>query len=373
MDPKKPIITPDNLDQFVGSIADIYRSLEDDLFMMVAKRLKNPRPVLDDIDYVLQWQAEKMQELRMLNQETIKRLSKATGLAESQIRKAIEDVGFATIDSVDDELSYQFKPKPIPPHINIILSAYVNQVFREIDNYVNQTLITTNFGEGTVSKMYRNIVEETTAKVLAGTSTINKAVAETVTKWSNKGIQTGFVDKGGHIWTLERYAETVVRSTVNRTYNELRISRMDEYGVDLVLVSTVPDPRPACSHIQGKVACIKRPQENHSKYPSIYEFGYGTPGGLRGVNCRHMFYPYIDGVNVNNQPQYDEATMKRNREISQKQKYYERQIKKAERSLKLAEEIGDPDTINRYRKLVGSRRLRLREFKEENRIKYVRP
>src|SRR5690625_7480979 len=119
-------------------------------------------------------------------------------------------------------------------------------------NFVKQTLITTNFGEGTVTRMYRKIVEETTGKVLSGLKTTNKAIAETVVEWSRRGISTAFVDRGGNIWNLERYAETVIRSTVNRTYNELRMSRMEDYDVDLVLVSALPDPRDICSHKIGR-------------------------------------------------------------------------------------------------------------------------
>lgn len=363
MDPKEPKITPHNLDLFTSPVSDIYRALEDEIFQMVAKRLKtNPGY---GKDHVLQWQVEKMAELRMLNQDTIKALSRTTGIAEKEIVKAIEEVGYKTIASVDSELKYAFEPLPIPNHIDTILSQFVQQTFREIDNFVNQSLITTNYGEGTVTRMYRKIVEETTGRVLAGTTTINKAVAETVIKWAEKGIETAFIDRGGHVWSLERYADTVIRSTVNRTYNELCISRMDEYGVDLVLVSALPDPREICSKIQGKVASIKNPSSN-PKYPSIYEFGYGEPGGIRGVNCRHMFYPFVEGLNVNNQPQYDEETMKRNRELSQKQRYYERQVRKAKRSLMLAEEIGDEDTIQRYKKLVRARQARLREFVNEH-------
>ena len=365
MDPKEPKITPHQLDLFTEPVSDIYRALEDEIFFMVAKRLKAPKEA--GTDYVLQWQIEKMQELRMLNQETIKALAKATGLAEKEIIKAIEEVGYRTIESVDNELKYAFEPLPIPNHIDTILATYVQQTFREIDNFVNQTLITTNYGEGTVTRMYRKIIEETTGRVLAGTTTINKAIAETVIRWSEKGLETSFVDKGGHVWSLERYADTVIRSTVNRTYNELRISRMDDYGVDLVLVSSHPDPREACAPIQGKVASTKNPSSN-PKYPSIYEFGYGTPGGLRGVNCRHMFYPYVEGLNVNNQIQYSEADMKRNRELSQKQRYYERQVRKAKRSLMLAEEIGDEETIQRYKRLVRSRQATLREFVAEHNL-----
>lgn len=363
MEPRRPKITPHQLDLFTEPVADIYRALEDEIFQMVAKRLKtNPT---HGKDYVLQWQVEKMQQLRILNTETVRELSKATGLSERKIRKAIENVGYGTIRSVDDELKGIYDPLPRPSHIDQILESYVRQTFREIDNFVNQTLITTNYGEGTVTRMYRRIVEETTGRVLAGTKTINQMVAETVIRWANRGIETAFVDRGGNVWSLERYAETVIRSTANRTYNELRMSRMQEYGVDLVLVSSLPDAREICSQIQGKVASMSG---DHPRYPSIYDYGYGTPGGIRGINCRHIFYPFIEGLSENNQPQYPQSEVQERREQVQKQRYYERQIRKAKRSLKLAEEIGDPDTIQRYRRLVRSRQARIRDFISEHNL-----
>src|SRR5690554_5379416 len=106
MDPKEPKITPHNLDLFTQPVADIYQALENEIFLKVAKRLKTNKE--HGKDYVLQWQIEKMQELRMLNQETIKALSKATGLAEKEITQAIRDVGYKTIASVDDELKFAF-------------------------------------------------------------------------------------------------------------------------------------------------------------------------------------------------------------------------------------------------------------------------
>lgn len=363
MDPKEPKITPHNLDMFTAPVADIYRALENEIFLMVAKRLKTNKE--HGKDYVLQWQIEKMQELRMLNQETIRALSKTTGLAEKEIIKAIEDVGYKTIASVDSELKYAFKQLPIPNHIDTILGQYVQQAFRELDNFVNQTLITTNYGEGTVTRMYRKIVEETTGRVLAGTTTINKAVAETVIKWADKGIETAFIDRGGNVWRLENYARTVIRSTVNRTYNELRMSRMQEYGVDLVLMSSHSHARPACAPIQGTVVSIERVPSN-PKYKSIYDYGYGEPWGVRGVNCSHIFYPYIEGVNENNQIQYDDEKAVERYELTQKQRYYERQIRKAKRSLSLAKEIGDEATIDKYKKLVRNRQAKVRSFIQEH-------
>lgn len=364
MKPRRPKITPHQLNLYTSQVTDIYRALEDEVFTMVAKRLKTP-PDLDK-DYVFEWQIDKMEQLRMLNSETVAALSEVTGVAEKEIRKTINNAGYDTIKSIDDELKGVFTQLAQPTHIDTVLETFVRQTFREFDNFVNQSLITSSMGEGTVAQMYRNIIEETTGRVLAGTQTINQAVAETAVRWSNQGLKTGFIDRGGHVWNLERYAETVIRSTVNRTYNELRMSRMQEYGVDLVLVSSLPDPRQICSEIQGQVATIKEPSENDTGYPSIYDYGYGTPGGIRGINCRHMFFPFVEGLMENNQRHYSEEEMTEGRELRQKQRYYERQIRQAKRSLKVAEEVGDEGTIQRQRKLLRNRQARAREFVKEH-------
>lgn len=358
MNPKKPKITPHQLDMYIEPVTDIYRTLEDDIFQKITKRLKTSADI--GKDGVFQWQVDKMNQLRMVNKETVKALSAATGISEKKIAEAVRNTGIDTINSIDYELSDVYEKLPMPSHIDNVLESFVKQTFRELDNFVNQTLITTNFGEGTVTNMYRKIVEETTGKVLAGTTTVNKAMSETVMRWSNKGIDTAFVDKGGHTWQLERYAETVVRSTVNRTYNELRMDRMDEYDLNLVLVSSFPDPRDICSHIQGKVASLEEDPEGD--YPSIYDYGYGTPGGIRGINCRHQFFPFVEGMNVNNQPQYDEDEMKKNRDLSQKQRYHERQIRKAKREYNIAKEGGDKDTIAAARDKLLTRQSKLRDF-----------
>ncbi len=364
MNPKRPKITPSQLSMFTEPVTDIYRALENEVFQMIAKRLKTSKDITKDT--VFQWQVDKMNQLRMVNNDTIKALSKTTGVAEKEIRKAIKDTGIITIQSVDHELKDIYPTLPQPSHIDKVLEAFVAGTFNEYNNYINQSLISTTYGTGTVAEMYRKIIEQTTAKVLSGTKTVNQAVTETIVEWSNSGLKTGFVDKGGNVWNLERYAESSIRTTVNNVYNDLRTERMEEYGLDLVLVSSLPDPRDACSHIQGNVATLKRPEENDTGYPSVYEFGYGEPWGLRGINCRHMFFPFIDGINENNQIQYSKEEMDHNRELRQKQRYYERQIRKAKQSLEIARTTGDEVSILRFKKLVRNRQAAMRDFINES-------
>lgn len=363
MKPKRPKITPAQLSIYTEPLVDIYIALEEDIFQMIAKRLKTSKDI--SRDNVFDWQVDKMNQLRLINEDTIKALSETTGLASREIRKTIRETGIISMESVDQELKDIYPTLPIPSDLDNVLESFVRQTFRELDNFVNQTLITTNFGEGSATRMYRKIVEETTGRVLAGTTTINKAVAETTIKWANKGINTSFIDKGGNVWGLERYARTVLRSTTNRTYNELRMSRMKEHGVDLVLMSSHPNARPACARIQGTVISTERNPSN-PKYDSIYNHGYGEPWGVRGINCAHMFFPFVEGLMEKNQPQYSEKEALEGFKKQQKQRYYERQIRDAKRSLKIAEEVGDKEVIQHQKKLVRNRQARMREFINES-------
>lgn len=359
----RPKITPEQLNVFTEPITDIYRALEEDVFLLIAKRLRTS----DDItsDDVLNWQMDKLKQLRLLNEDTIKALSRTTGIAEREIRQVIKNTGLATIDSVDHELKDVYAKLPKPSDIDNVLESYVSQTFREFDNFINQTLITSAFGTGTTARTYQRIIEETTAKMLTGTKNINQVVTETIVKWQDKGLASGFVDKGGNVWSVENYARTTITSTVNRTYNELRTSRMDEYDVHTVLVSSLPDPRDICSKIQGKVVSMRQPHEDTQGYPSIYDYGYGKASGIRGINCRHLLIPYIPGVNTNNQRKYSDKDMEKHREERQKQRYLERQIRKAKQHLKVAETIGDEDSILKYKQMVRRRQQNIRRFIDE--------
>lgn len=367
-----PKVTPYQLENFSIATIDIYVALENRLFELIAERLLTSPEASKD--YVLQWQIEKAAQLRILNLETVQALSEATGLARDTILETFMQAGSGIIETIDQQLLTATKMKNSPPppsDLDRIIQSYANQVFRELDNLVNQTLITTNFGEGSVARMYNRIINETTAQVLAGNTTINKAMAETITRFRQQGLKSGFVDRGGKNWTVEGYTQLVLRTTVNRAYNDLRLSRMDDFGVEFVRVSSQRDARPYCSRCQGTVLSTKQ-QSSDPQYLTIYDFGYGLPEGLRGINCRHQLYPFVPGVSENNEtPPTPEAAVKRF-EKTQQQRYYERQIRKAKESLRLAEITGEEDVINKYKKQVRDRQGKLREFISENDLPRIR-
>ncbi|MBF2440350.1 phage minor capsid protein [Listeria seeligeri] len=349
-------VTPHQLDLYTADVLDLYRALESDIFEQICKRLKAPSNV-----NILEWQLEKMAQLKMINNFTIKKVAALTNKSEEEIKQIFRDVDTDAIKSVDDELKEVFDPKPVPTDLDRITGAYAAQTFLDLNNFANQTLITTNYGTGSVSIMYQQIINETTAKVITGIKTFDQALEETIVKFADKGINSAFVDKGGHTWSIERYVATVIRSTLNRSYNELRTGRMGEYGVYTVIMSTLMDSAKRCRGCQGKILDMRPPAEAVSGYPSIYMYGYGSASGTLGANCRHSVITFIPGVSTNNQPKYETKEMQQRYKMRERQRELERRIRKTKKNVMICEELGS-EKLDHYKKLLRTQQAQMRDL-----------
>ena len=251
-----------------------------------------------------------------------------------------------------------------------MLDSMVRQTTDTLNNTINQTLLSRNYGVNPVMRTYQEILKRSTIETVTGLKTHDRAVKDAIYQQLDKGIEV-MRDKSGRAWSLEGYTRMVLTTTSNRTYNELRTKRMQEFGQVLCLMSSHPNSREACAYIQGKVVNIvptNDPNYN-DKYDSIYNHGYGEPAGTLGINCRHKLFPFTPGVNVNNMTQYNPKEAIRNGNLRQKQRYYERSIRDAKKRLKIAEELEDEQMITRTKTLISARQKKLREYiKETNKM-----
>ena len=357
------MITPHQLDLWSSNMSHLYQSLEGELIRIIAKRLKNGN------ENILDWQREKLQELHLFNKETAKVISQVTGIAESEIERMFESTGQKIVKDIDKELPYD--PKPMPTDLDNIMKAYHDQVWSDINNYVNQTLLSTNFGYGTAtSHMYNEIINKTVAAFNSGLFTFDEALERTIQSWAQKGIKSTFVDKGGHTWSLERYVRTVLKSTLGNTYDKLRKDRMSEYDVHTVLVTSHMGARKACSKIQGHVADLRESVSSNEKYKSIYDpyWGaeYGTAGGHRGINCNHLHIPFIPGINTNNQPKIDAKENEKVAELTKRQRQLERQVVKFKKNQMVSEALDHTDNAKQWKQKVRANQAKLRELVDSN-------
>lgn len=365
MDPKKPRITPDQLELWSSDMAELYNSLEGEIIRIIINRLN--RGHTD----ITMWQAQKLQELRMFNNDVARYVSEVTNVAETVVTNMFEHAGERMIDDVDNAMSQAFEKKPLPANLNQVMRGYRNQVWSEIDNYVNQTLISTQYGMGTVTKAYTDVLNRTTAMFNTGLYTFEQSLERSVMELAQKGIDSVFIDRGGHTWSLERYVRTVLKSTLSNTYDAVRKERMAEYDVHTVVVTSHAGARKACSIIQGNVVDLREMHELPSnwEYRSIYDpywnARYEEPSGHRGINCRHLHIPFIPGVNTNTQPHFDDELNKRVAKATDTQRRIEREIVKYKKNLMVAEALGS-ENASYWRSMVSRRQKAMREHIAEN-------
>lgn len=359
------------LDQDTNNLANLYFNLEDKIFSEIIKVLQ--RGHYEDVtqDNVVQWQAQQLSQMGALTKRVIDLMADFDGISPSEIETILKQDGYEILDEVSKELKYSGQvSQPISDESFNMLDSMVRQTTDTLNNTINQTLLSRNYGVNPVMRTYQEILKRSTIETVTGLKTHDRAVKDAIYQQLDKGIEV-MRDKSGRAWSLEGYTRMVLTTTSNRTYNDLRTKRMQEFDQVLCLMSSHPNSREACAYIQGKVVNIVPTDDPNynDKYDSIYNHGYGEPAGTLGINCRHKLFPFTPGVNVNNMPQYNPKEAIRNGNLRQKQRYYERSIRDAKKRLKVAEELEDEQMITRTKTLISARQKKLREYiKETNKM-----
>ncbi|MCP9357380.1 minor capsid protein [Liquorilactobacillus satsumensis] len=363
------MVTQEQMNNKANQIAEYYSNLQQHIFYLIIDATKNTRSLSADHPNMLEWRLEMLSKMGALTDETIKLVAKTSNESEKAIRLLIQQDGLQVAKDINKQLSGMLnKQVSVSQAVNQIISSYTAQTFKDIDNNVNQTLLTTNYSHNGASKAFQDIVNKTALEVQTGLKTPQRALADNIYKWRDEGIKSNLVDKGGHQWSLEGYTRTVLNSTAGRTFNDVRIQSMKDFKSPLAVMSSHPMSRKACAYIQGRVVNIVAPSDPlyNDKYDSIYNHGYGTPAGTLGINCAHHLYPYIEGVSHNYQEQYDPEKVQEKADIQAKQRYYERSIRAFKYDLDLANKMNDEAGQTKYKANISNYQAKLRDIVSQN-------
>ncbi|MED0946188.1 phage minor capsid protein [Bacillus mycoides] len=355
-------LPPEKSRQLSLFVVDIYNAIEEELLLNMARLLKRDMDLLltaENGDQYQHWRMVQMNKLGTLDKQQLETIAKHSGKTVKEVRAMLEAAGSAAIGEHESIYTQAVKLgllEVAPPMAQSaaligILNAYVNQALNTL-NLVNTTML--SFAQ----QMYRDVLNQVVGKLITGTITQQQAIRQAVAGWANKGIPA-FVDKLGRKWSTEAYVSTVCRSTSNNVANEMQDERMKEYNVDLVETSSHMGSRPKCAPYQGRIFSMSG---KNKKYPAWSTTSYGDPAGLLGVNCRHLKFPYIEGMSTQRNKPQDYAENDRVYKESQKQRSLERDIKKARREVRLLEELGDKEGVKLAKQKVAQRQANMREF-----------
>lgn len=358
----------ERFEKAASKISDYYQALEQQIFALIVDALqKGDYKHVDQKDVVM-WQAQQLQKIGQLNRQVIKLLSKKDGISQQAIEDMVKFHGMAITDEIDSQLErLTNKDIGVSNEVNLLVNGIAQQTWTDLQNNVNESLVSRNYGQSAVTKAYRQVLTESTTATVTGLMTHADAVESAMYRVVDKGLPTNLTDKAGRNWSLEGYTRMVVNTTVNRTFSEVRLQRMSDFDMHLALMSSHPNSRPACAPIQGHVVNLVPPESNDydPKYDSIYNHDYGKPSGVFGINCRHILFPYVPGMNTNHQPQYDPGKAVANGKLVQQQRARERAIRDAKKRLAVAEQLGDDQMVSQTKTLLRARQAKLRQFIDE--------
>lgn len=346
---KKPVYNDEQLDIWINRISGIYHQLSLDLFeTMVDRLVVRGAADLKRVPYI--WQLDKLSDMHMLNEQNLKLISKRTGIAKKLLREVIENEGLKLYEDTKGQLMDDMGVDGDlgTGAVQRALQAYCTQTFIDIDNLINTTL------PMSVRKTYEEIVTQTVAEVVTGSKTADKALNDTVMRWFDKGFY-GFTDKAGRRWKADVYARTIIKSTTYRVYNEMRMRPAQELGIDTFHYSMKATAREMCAPLQNRIVTTGQTRvENGVRVLSVHDYGYGDPGGCRGIGCGHMMTPFLPGINkIPELPDHlkkitPEQAIK-NANAQAKQRAFERQIRKNKERLQVAKKLGDQERMAKFK------------------------
>ena len=321
----------------------LYSDLETEILVTIAKQLKEKDDMLYSISV-----------LTNDNQKIINDFSKRI---EKEIERAISETGELAENDFKSFLESQVKKG----NLNYVadrssLKRVIGNVIRKATNEFN--ILNANLLNG-VNQVYNEILLQATIETTAGLKSRNDALIDAMRKYAKKGVPV-IVDSAGRKWHAETYAEMVMRTNIQQTARNVQDEQFELYGVEYVEISQHEGARPLCSPHQGKV--FYRGRGESELYPPLSSTSMGAPAGLFGINCGHVSYPFIPGVNEKPTIVTDVKENDRIYEESQQQRYLERQIRKAKRELRVVSEFESEQATKKSQILLEKKEEEMEQF-----------
>ena len=352
------MLGPEYLAQLPDALCSLWRQVEDDILRDIARRIT----AADGMTETAVWQAQRMELLRTVQNDTVNTLAKYAKRSRSEIRRLLTEAGTATL-AADDAIHRAAGKNAVPVNESPTLLNLLNAGYRQtLGSWQNLTATTA----ATVTGELEQRLDRAWLQVSTGAIDYNTAIRGAVDDLADGMKYVTYPT--GHRDTLETAVRRCVLTGVNQTAAKLQLTRMEELGCEFVEVTAHEGARPSHAVWQGKIYHIGGAVTlDGVRYEDFAKAtGYGTGAGLCGWNCRHNFYPYWPGISV---PNYTETRLAAlnakcvtyggkqytRYEISQMRRDLERRVRKYQRRF-LAEDAAGVDTGPTAVKLKAARK-----------------
>lgn len=306
-------------------------------------------------------------DLSLLNQQQLNSIKEKD--RKDIFNKTLEEVGFliarsndATKKIYNDYAHYIVKSnkelyeyRDMKSKLNPIQIDMLNSGLRETQNLIKNFTGTIAFAS---ENTYVEAVDKAYLEVLSGEKSYDKAIYETYRELAKNGIK--LTDNLGRNVQLETAIERNLRMGLQNTANRISDNLFNELGCNGYQVSAHSGARPTHAIAQGRQYALT--QEDAKKYGVGYWYDIllGTDEPVAELwndyNCRHDYIPIILGVSEANYTKRELNTINNKTvsykgqkmslyEATQKQHYYENNIRNTKRALESIKDSKDSNVL----------------------------
>lgn len=317
------MLNPDYLLRISEGSEEIASQLHNDIIKRIVNRImlrigRREEYLLTSQD---QWQISTLQQAGYLLEDIQQEIAKYTKLQQEEIKEAMEDAGVKALE-YDDKIYRDVGLSPVPltqsPHLIRIMQRNYEATIGEWNNFTRTMAL-----EAQKNFIYQ--VDKAYNLVSTGAMSYTEAVRDAVNSIISEGATVKYAN--GHEDKIETATLRAIRTGISQATSQIQMARALEMGAEKAIVSSHLGARPSHQVWQGKVFTLEELQSTNEGMPAL-----GTITGLCGINCRHSWSVWFDGMD-NPFEHYDSEENKAQYEKEQRQRVLERRIRNTKREV----------------------------------------
>lgn len=407
------MLTEEQVEQLVDKyLIGIYQNMEKDVIQDIARRVRKTERLTETAELMAKSMAEQgfstdkilaevmrtlradpeyralvAENTRAYKQMVTDEIKATVAEAKAAGNKLVAEAGQMAYNN--DLSMWEQAGQTLPPSSQ--LSKIVGSFQRDLNGQLRNLTRTMGFkgtqlGTTGVMAAYQKTLDTALIETATGTFSFDEACNRAVKQLAQSGLRT--IDyASGRSYQLDTAARMSVRTSMNQMAGRITESNAKASGCDLVIVSQHEGARPDHADVENQIFSLSG---TSSFYPAFEDplpcdggngAGYGDPAGICGVNCRHTFFPFWEGISevpaAKQEPDPVEVDGKTYSfyDATQKQRSMERDIRALKREAYATTDKTEKQEIQRK---ISAKTTQYRQFSravdirpKENRLRVV--
>lgn len=273
--------------EYLAVFADGYLGMVDVLNEQIVRDISRRMMKTGKVTGTAKWQIRQAQQSGKLLDDIVKDISKFTSYSDKQIRTMFKEAGIVSLSNDASPLVKAgiVRKATLSQNMSELLVANAKKTVGDVNNL---TLTTAAKSQ----QLFIQSLNEAMLQVQSGAFSYQEALKMAIRKAAKSGGKVLY--SSGSQTSLDAAMRMALLTGINQTAASMTELYASEMDAEYYETSAHAGARPSHTVWQGRIFKI---DGSTAEYPNFEDStGYGTAGGLCGVNCRHSFHPYWPGI-----------------------------------------------------------------------------